>query len=435
MLQSVLQISGSTQLSMLARTYNSERGIGSQVDGPLSTSIARQKDNDHLVQLQLNGSSQLPLPYHLGIQVHNAYVRYQDFAFTVAASSLDNYYRNVDWRIEPGVQFSFGDQSRVAIGGDFSSIHAEGNSLASAVHRKTYGAYTSVEHKLVGEANFISGLYAYPSFRFDGITTEGKTVSQWSPQVGLALSFNELGNLAARPTLRASISRNFSAPTFNQLYFAGGGGIGNPNLRPERSTSADVGGDIAINFFGTHLVRASVFSIAMSDRIQWVAAGAFTVKPKNIRNVRSRGVELSYQFHTLDDVVSFDANYSSMSTTKVSEDFPGDPNISTQLIYVPQETAHFSLTLSQSFDDTPFKQLAATMNHSFVGLRYTTEDNKNILPSYILTSMNIRTKFSVAMLLCNARFEVNNLFNTEYQTIVSYPMPGRSFKMTLGVEY
>jgi len=80
----------------------------------------------------------------------------------------------------------------------------------------------------------------------------------------------------------ASASRAFRAPTFNELFFPG---FGNPDLRPERSRSAEIGLQYAS---GPHMARAVAFRARIVDLIN-----PFPIV--NVNDAEISGLELSYR--------------------------------------------------------------------------------------------------------------------------------------------
>lgn len=432
LLHSSLNLSTKSQIALFARSFDSERGVGGLVTGPASAAAARQSDKSNLVQLKSNSQLSRQVELRFGTQMHHVYQRYYDRGFLIGTSALDNYYKILEWRLEPGVEYRIGDRSRIALGGELARTSAEGNSLALHLRRYAYGVYTALEQRLLDSSEVLSALTFYPSLRLDAIETAGVTVSSWSPQAGLAAAFAPVAGV--RPTVRFSIGRSFRAPTLNELYYAGGGGIGNPNLLPERSTNLDAGISIEFLAAGKHQLSASYFIIDMADRIVWVAASGNVVTPRNIRRVRSSGIEALYRWTAFAGRLGVVCSYTLSSTTKTSEDFPGDPNVGNQLVYVPQESAHISVGPSIPLEGW-LREIGGSVAVRHVSFRFTNEDNTNFLPSYVLADVNLRARFALAPLNLLARFEVNNLFDTEYQTIIAYPMPGRSFKVALGVEY
>ncbi len=419
-------------LSLFGRTYTATRGIAGAIAGPANAGVARQLDKDNLLQLRYAGAPSRAVDFHLGMQFHHAYYQYRDSQFIVGSLPLHNEFKTVELRFEPGLNFRLGDYSRAAMGLEYSLVRGEGNSLEKDVRRISQGFYTSFEHRITFDSSVAPTLLVYPAVRFDRIMTSDVALSHWSPQIGLVVPFRELGGV--RPILRASVSRNFSAPTFNMLYYAGEGGIGNPHLRPERSTSIDVGGSAEYELLGTQTVQASYFDIQMSDRIVWVSTGSTSVTPKNIRSVSSKGIEISYRWVLPERLGELNANYTSSSTKKIAWDFVGDGNVGNQLMYVPQETAHFSFTSAKTFEHELLQRIGATVAVSYSGFVFTTEDNSRFLPSYTLVNCNVFATMAAMPFRFSVRFDMNNVFNTAYQVISLYPMPGRSYRATVGIE-
>jgi len=130
-----------------------------------------------------------------------------------------------------------------------------------------------------------------------------------------------------------------------------------------------------------------------------------------------------------------DVNYTFVKSLKVSEEYPGDPNVNTQLISIPEETANFALTWVAELGFIGIRRIETVLLHQFVGVRYASQDNKRELPPYNITSASFITRLGVAPFRFNIKAEVQNLFNEDYQVVLGYPMPGRTFRLTLGLEY
>ncbi len=434
--QSDFLVNDAVQLWVCGRTFSAERGVGGPVVGPASFSVARQKDEDHLLQAAFRSPPSDDAPrfhYRIGFQFHHSYQRYEDRAFLVGGTPLDNFYKTTDVRLEPTMDFALSDRTRIALGSEFSRTTGVGNFLGSDVRRISYAGYAALQQQVGTEGPIVRNMLLYPALRYDAVRTEGEIITSWSPQLGTVISFQEVGGVI-QMSLRASVSRNFRAPTFNELFYAGGGGIGNPHLQPERSTSIDVGMDVRLSLAGTHHLQCTYFDIAMRNRIVWVPAGSFTVMPKNLRSVRSRGVEVAYKWTTLDERLTFGMSYTSLAARKTQPDSPGDPNANAYLIYVPQEQAHYSIAFRHEFEGSFVRELEAAVAASYVGFRFTSEDNRSFLPSYTIADANLNVRMRITDVSLLLRVEVNNLLNNDYQSVPAYPMPLRSYRATLGVE-
>ena len=57
------------------------------------------------------------------------------------------------------------------------------------------------------------------------------------------------------------------------------------------------------------------------------------------------------------------------------------------------------------------------------------------LPAYSLSNAAIEKSLRMAGLDWQAKLAVNNLFNADYQTVLSRPMPGINFEFFLSVSF
>lgn len=101
-------------------------------------------------------------------------------------------------------------------------------------------------------------------------------------------------------TLRANISEGYNYPTLGQLYLettAGGSGltIGNPNLKPESSTTYEIGGRIDQ---GPVVLDGTLFYTDAKDYIQSQLLTPGVYQYQNINKAKTWGVELEAEFDT-----------------------------------------------------------------------------------------------------------------------------------------
>jgi vitamin B12 transporter len=95
--------------------------------------------------------------------------------------------------------------------------------------------------------------------------------------------------------VRANAGTAFKAPTFNDLYFPDFPPFffSNPNLRPERSVSREVGADLD---HGDHHLSVTLFDSRITDLITiFTDPVTFVSTTANLDNARIEGAELSYR--------------------------------------------------------------------------------------------------------------------------------------------
>ncbi len=411
--------------------YESERGIGGLIVGPVNNSKARQADDEGVLQIHYNRLMSKTTTIGLHAQLHHQYERYNDPLLNVGGKPLDNYFKNNELRFEPNYFYRKDSSISITIGGEVVKTIGEGNVLNNTIERNQYAAYLQSDLNFTINSDYLSKFELIPTVRYDVISS---LLNSFNPQIETRLMFNKISFLESELTLRMNISKNFRTPTFNELYWKGGGGIGNPDLNGERATNVDGGMVWHFVFLGNHSLSVTYYHISMEDRIVWTAAGYGIVTPKNIRSVSSNGFETSYHGRFYKDMFVVDANYTNGSSIKRSEEYVGDPTTNNQLPFIPEEMMNIGITVRQEFDESIITQAGLTISHQFIGYRFTTEDNSNFLPGYRLTDANVRFKVHLGRVFMNMKFEVENIFNQEYQIMPAYPMPGRSYRFSFSVE-
>ncbi|MCD4732227.1 MAG: TonB-dependent receptor, partial [Bacteroidales bacterium] len=224
---------------------------------------------------------------------------------------------------------------------------------------------------------------------------------------------------------KANFSKNFRAPTFNDLYWEP---LGNNELQPEISINGEVGllfvnktknGNFSSEFSGT------VYSSLIDNWILWVPVNNDWA-PENIQKVWSRGVEIqeNTKFNIQHSTFNILIGYTFVKSTNQEKTGQNDQSFEKQLIYVPEHSVSGNV-------DYLFKSLIISFNTSFTGKRYVTRDNEEYLPAYNISGIRIVKNFSVKKTSFNVRFEINNLWDSEYQAIQYYPMPGRNYRLSV----
>lgn len=427
-LEGALLTGNGTELSLEGRILDAERGVPGPVVSVTPQSAARQSDVIGEVVLGAEHRNAAGWSWTGSGQFLYSLQKYSDPLVVIGGVPLEDSYRNRDARAELGTTWRGEGPGTLSAGISGGASWADGSALAGPVRRLQGGAY--MQGVLVagdvregpGELRFI------PALRYDAVGD----VAAVSPQAGLILTFapagaGEWGDL--RCVVRASVGRNFRAPTFNELYYNGGGGAGNPELRPERSTGLEAGFTADFQAAGSHTLGAGVYRIDMEDRVVWVPAGSATVTPKNLRHVLSRGFDLSYRWSW--SGVVLDVRYLNGLSTKLEGDYPGDPTAGAMLPYVPEETATAAVAWDGETGWGFPSALGATFGLQRIGFRYTTEGNTGFLPGVTVGNANVRALIPASPVVLRVKLEMENLFDTSYQLILGYPMPLRTVRFTL----
>ena len=228
-------------------------------------------------------------------------------------------------------------------------------------------------------------------------------------------------------TAKASVSRNFRFPTLNDLYFLPGG---NPNLKKESGITYDAGFSFAFAKEEKYNLQGSVnwFDSYINDWILWLPTTKGFFSPKNIKDVHAYGIEVQSDFSALitkNLKLDLDATYS--WTPSINEGEPissADQSVGKQLPYVPKHSATITGRLSWNTWSFMYKWC-------YYSERFTMSSNDisltGKLPVYFMNNITVEKGVSMKLADLSIKCSVNNLFDEEYLSVLSRPMPGINF--------
>ena len=257
----------------------------------------------------------------------------------------------------------------------------------------------------------------------------GDTFSPLIPALFVDGVISERGNIMAK----ASVSRNYRFPTLNDLYFLPGG---NPDLKPERGWTYDVGLSFAIGREGVYSLSgsASWFDSYVSDWILWLPTTKGFFSPRNVKDVHAYGVELQSSLDVAlspSVQLSLDGTYSWTPSRNEGEPMsPADKSVGKQLPYVPEHTATVTGRLT-------WRTWSLLYKWNYYSERYTMSSNdlslSGRLPTYYMNNITLEKGFSLPWADLSLKCAINNLFDEEYLSVLSRPMPGINYEFFLGI--
>ena len=232
------------------------------------------------------------------------------------------------------------------------------------------------------------------------------------PEIGLIVS--------------GSWTRNYHSPTLNDLYFVPGG---NPNLRPEQGESFDLGVEASVERKRWSAGgKVTIYHSNITDWILWTPTIKGFWSPENLSAVRSEGVEsrANATYSPTEDLsISLKAVFALTSSTNVTL---GSATYGNQLPYIPRYSASASLGIRWRRWELDYKW-------RYYSDRYTTHSNDTyrgaVVPAYHLSDASLSRSWESGEVVFKARFEVCNLLNATYQSMLSRPMPPRNYALTV----
>ncbi len=237
------------------------------------------------------------------------------------------------------------------------------------------------------------------------------------------------GNIVAK----ASVSRNFRFPTLNDLYFLPGG---NPDLKKESGWTYDAGISFDVGKNGIYSLSGSAnwFESFIKDWIIWLPTTKGFFSPDNIKDVNAYGVELKSNFNIIlakEWELGVNGTYSwTPSINKGEPRTPADQSVGKQLPYVPEHSSTLTGRLS-------WRSWSFIYKWCYYSERFTMSSNDisltGKLPPYFMSNVTIEKGLSFRWSDISLKGSINNLFDEEYLSVLSRPMPGINFEFFIGI--
>lgn len=240
-----------------------------------------------------------------------------------------------------------------------------------------------------------------------------------SPSVGAKFAVSDA------TTLRANYIKNFRAPTIANLFNNNPTNIGNPDLKPEKGDSFDVGIDQKIGNIG--LLRLTFFSNRVSDTIAFTRltppVNGNTGTWENIGLVQTQGIEASLNLQLAKNLYTF-INYTANDPRILRSGNPAE--VDKELRFAGADKFNFGL----SYENPQGWYLGLLMN-SLNGYP-TNNTNTEFLPGYTTFDMKMRVPINDRLVLTGS---LDNLFNQRYQLFPGFPDGGRVFQVGLSSSF
>lgn len=227
--------------------------------------------------------------------------------------------------------------------------------------------------------------------------------------------------------VRFSYKDAFRAPNFNDLYYAR---VGNKNLNPEKASQFNLGltwnGVLIKDIIDYASVSLDGYYNMVKDKIVAIPT-LFIWKMMNMGRVNMWGsdVNISSTFSLpCDMTIVLGGAYSFQYAIDMSD--PSSKTYKHQIPYTPRHSGSVSLSWNSRWISAGYIMTA-------VGERYALPQNvqANKIDGYFDHSVSLHHTFNLKKCKLRIQGEVINIGDVNYDVIRYYPMPGRSYRLTI----
>lgn len=231
-----------------------------------------------------------------------------------------------------------------------------------------------------------------------------------------------------RLILRSCFSSKFRKPTLNEKYFIP---YGNPLLRPEKGRGGEISADLSIggtreDAFRTDL-KISGFYQTIDNWIQWVSTDTL-LSPLEYKKVRVAGLEtwLEYGFRSGLFLMEGFVNYNYTSSIILDTYDENKALSGRQLMYVPLHSLKAGC-------DFRYQGMNIGVIAKYNGIRETVDSGDDYLQlrAYAVYDVYARVKKDLRNINGSLTFRIDNVTNKAYEVIRAYPVPGRTYHLTM----
>ena len=269
------------------------------------------------------------------------------------------------------------------------------------------------------------------------ITATGRLLSQFADNVSERRHLSPYVGISVQPAyslplrFRAFYKNSFRQPTFGDIYFSP---FPNVNLRAENAHQYNAG----LSYFWQKNANKPSFSFSadayynkVENKIVAGPRGSMAVwTVQNYGAVAIRGIDLSGQFRlpfAADYSLSLMANYTYQLVKDRTE---GSARYGAHLPYTPK---HVGSSIAQI--SLPYFDVAYSLHYS--DARYSNQSTLHsaYLPAFADQNLTVSRTLEFQQQKIRLSAECVNLFDTQYEIVMDYPMPGRSFRVTFSYIY
>lgn len=316
-------------------------------------------------------------------------------------------------------QFDFSSQNRAILGLDYGLeiVDNIGKTATGALDNAAKSKTQDTGIYLQDEFNFSKRLFVtlggrYDAFRYNdtefvdysaspAITSDGnKSYDTFNPRGGVKYKASDY------TYLRASAGTGFRPPQASDMMRKTSWGLPNPDLKPEKSVTYDVGVDQAFNFGLTASVTG--YYGKLTDAITWFAQPSGMWQPQNVGEAELKGVEVELK-------QEFSSNWSSYlnytyNDSKVTRQ-PNDPTVEgKRMPNTPLNKVGAGLIY-----DLP-KVFTGRIEGRYYDEQFIDPNNTDIdkLPSYFVADCKFTYHQPMGKNVMDITAGVNNIFDKEY---------------------
>lgn len=384
-------------------------------------------NNEFFTQMHFESSWSNTLKFRIGAKYNYSFSRYRDVSARYSSgkqidlNTQNEGYTTAGWLWTPFKKISLTYNQDVA----YNTLV---NNFADSPKPKrwTYLGAVALQYKTDWLTATASTLGTYVTNKVSAGDCP-KDLKRLSPAASLSIR-----PIASLPALRfrTSFKQSFRVPTFTDLYYLR---MGNTKLKPERASQIGAGAtwNSQLNDVLTLLnISVDAYYNKVHDKIVAIP-NMYIWKMMNMGEVNIKGLDASLRSDVklpYKMALQLMGNFSYQDAIDVTNSEA--KNYRNQIPYTPKYSGSASATLLNPWVNITYSVIAS-------GRRYALPQNieENRIDGYAEHTVSVNRQFAVGKTSLFVQGEIVNLTDKNYDIIQYYPMPGRSWRLSVRFNY
>jgi outer membrane cobalamin receptor len=422
-------VSEKEQAVLKAYYYRSERGLPDAAIfyRPESLSKKRVKDNSFFVQGNYRNNFSTKWQMQLNGKYNYGYFYYLNPQYQNVSGKEENTYRQNEYYLSASALYRAFERISFSLSSDYA-LNNMRSDVPSFVNPLRHTILTAFAGK------FVSDYFLATASVLNTITTE--QVNSGEPAES-HLRFSPYASFSVKPfaeqdfRIRFFYKNIFRLPTFNDLYYPK---VGNSKLKPETTNQLNAGVSYAFSsdgFLPFFSVSADVYHNKVEDKIIAIASQEiFAVSMINYGKVAVTGLDLTAEAKIdfgKKTALALGANYTYQRALIKTD--PAASDYLHQIPYTPRVSGSGNAALETRWVNFSYSVI-------WSGHRYKLQNfAENRLPAYSDHSISLSKSIAIKTINLALSAEALNIFDKNYEIILNYPMPGRSYRGTISLKF
>lgn len=374
-------------------------------------------------QLHYQATVSQRLSFQINAKADMAITRYRDFSLEYDDDVKRNHYKQQEYYVSASLLYSPLQGLSLSASTDYACTMLRSDAIG--IQRPMRHAFLESIAARYRKSD-VTATATLIFSRYNNTAKEGdaaRDAHRFSPSAALAWQPHNIHWLS----LRLSYKDIFRMPTFSDNYYAQ---MGSRNLIPEKAKQ--VNGGITLSMRSWRAIRKAELNVdgyynKVSDKIVAMPVNMFYWSMVNVGKVKIKGADIRISLALrLTNNISIEANGNYTYQYAINVTDPSSKYYKDQIAYTPRHSGGFSAALINPWLNLSFHGTAMSE-------RWSTNQNMDItrLQPYHEYGLAAYRNFRLRQTLLSLRADVLNITNQQYDIVRRYPMPGRSYKLTL----